>query len=103
MVTDPQGKTQRRAERRDLPGLTPGGSRRLARLFLSCAQQRYVFPFARCDMAITKAEVGKTRIGWIGTGVMGRWMCQHLLTKGFKATVYNRGRDKAAPLLDAGA
>ena len=53
-------------------------------------------------MAITKAEPGKTRIGWIGTGVMGRWMCQHLMTKGYKATVYNRSKDKAQPLLDAG-
>jgi len=31
---------------------------------------------------MTRAEPGKTRIGWIGTGVMGRWMCQHLMTKG---------------------
>src|SRR5262249_53194525 len=54
-------------------------------------------------MAISKAEPGKTRIGWIGTGVMGRWMCQHLMTKGFKATVYNRTRDKAKPLLEQGA
>jgi 3-hydroxyisobutyrate dehydrogenase len=54
-------------------------------------------------MPITRAEPGKTRIGWIGTGVMGRWMCQHLLTNGYKGTVYNRSRDKAKPLLDAGA
>jgi 3-hydroxyisobutyrate dehydrogenase len=54
-------------------------------------------------MASTKAEPGKTRVGWIGTGVMGRWMCQHLMTKGYSATVYNRSRDKAKPLLDAGA
>src|SRR5207247_133097 len=54
-------------------------------------------------MAINKAEAGKTRVGWIGTGVMGRWMCQHLMTKGYKATVYNRSRDKAQPLLDGGA
>jgi 3-hydroxyisobutyrate dehydrogenase len=54
-------------------------------------------------MAITRAEPGKTRIGWIGTGVMGRWMCQHLMTKGYKATVYTRSREKARPLLDAGA
>src|SRR5438046_3557253 len=54
-------------------------------------------------MAITKADPGKTRIGWIGTGVMGRWMCQHLMTKGFKATVYNRTKDKAKPLLEQGA
>ena len=49
------------------------------------------------------AEPGKTKIGWIGTGVMGRWMCQHLMTKGYQATVYNRTKEKAQPLLDAGA
>src|SRR5262245_43107219 len=54
-------------------------------------------------MAISKAEPGKTRIGWIGTGVMGRWMCQHAMNKGYKATVYNRSRDKARELLAAGA
>jgi len=54
-------------------------------------------------MSVSKAEPGKTRVGWIGTGVMGRWMCQHLVGKGYKATVYNRSKDKAAPLLEAGA
>jgi 3-hydroxyisobutyrate dehydrogenase len=54
-------------------------------------------------MAFPKAEPGKTRIGWIGTGVMGRWMCQHLMTKGYQATVFNRSRDKTKPLVEAGA
>ncbi len=54
-------------------------------------------------MPFTKAEPGKTRVGWIGTGVMGRWMCQHVLTKGYPATVYNRSREKTKPLTDAGA
>jgi 3-hydroxyisobutyrate dehydrogenase len=54
-------------------------------------------------MAPSKAEPGMTRVGWIGTGVMGRWMCGHLMAKGYKATVYNRSRDKAKPLLDEGA
>src|SRR3954452_22716902 len=54
-------------------------------------------------MALSKAEPGKTKVGWIGTGVMGRWMCQHVMSKGFQATVYNRSKDKAAPLLEAGA
>src|SRR4051812_5465988 len=49
------------------------------------------------------ATPGTTRIGWIGTGVMGRWMCQHALAAGFAATVYNRTRAKAQPLLDQGA
>src|SRR6266566_3676655 len=54
-------------------------------------------------MAFSKAEPGKTRVGWIGTGVMGRWMCQHLLTKGYQATVYNRSKEKTQPLIEAGA
>ncbi len=54
-------------------------------------------------MTIPPARPGKTRIGWIGTGVMGRWMCQHAMAKGFSATVYNRSKDKAQPLLDLGA
>jgi 3-hydroxyisobutyrate dehydrogenase len=54
-------------------------------------------------MAVSKAEPGKTRVGWVGTGVMGRWMCQHLMSKGYAATVSNRSKDKAGPLLEAGA
>lgn len=54
-------------------------------------------------MAISKAEAGKTRVGWIGTGVMGRWMCQHVMSKGYAATVYNRSKEKTQPLLEAGA
>src|SRR5947209_4531406 len=54
-------------------------------------------------MPLKKAEPGKTRIGWIGTGVMGLSMCRHLITKGYAATVFNRTKDKAQPLLDAGA
>jgi 3-hydroxyisobutyrate dehydrogenase len=54
-------------------------------------------------MGIPAATPGTTRIGWIGTGVMGRWMCQHAMAKGFAATVYNRSKDKLQPLLDLGA
>ncbi|MCC9603033.1 NAD(P)-dependent oxidoreductase [Stieleria sp. JC731] len=45
----------------------------------------------------------KTRIGWIGTGVMGKSMCGHLISAGYSATVYNRSREKTKPLADAGA
>lgn len=45
----------------------------------------------------------KTRIGWIGTGVMGASMCGHLLEAGFSATVYNRSREKADGLIKRGA
>ncbi len=46
---------------------------------------------------------GKTRVGWIGTGVMGSSMCGHLMTAGYKAVVYNRSPEKARPLIDRGA
>lgn len=45
----------------------------------------------------------QTRIGWIGTGVMGRSMCGHLVAAGFPTTVYSRTREKAEALLAAGA
>ncbi len=45
----------------------------------------------------------QTRIGWIGTGVMGHSMCGHLLAAGYPTTVYSRTRAKAEPLLAAGA
>jgi 3-hydroxyisobutyrate dehydrogenase len=54
-------------------------------------------------MAQISIAPGKTRIGWIGTGVMGRSMCGHLMDRGFSATVYNRTKDKAAALLEKGA
>jgi 3-hydroxyisobutyrate dehydrogenase len=54
-------------------------------------------------MTFSKAQPGTTRIGWIGTGVMGRWMCEHLMKAGYAAAVYNRSQDKAQPLLQAGA
>lgn len=44
-----------------------------------------------------------TRIGWIGTGVMGMPMCQHLMDHGFKVIVYNRTFSKAEILLAHGA
>ena len=46
---------------------------------------------------------GKTRIGWIGTGVMGSSMCGHLIDKGFSATVYSRTKAKAEALIAKGA
>ncbi|MBM4005323.1 MAG: NAD(P)-dependent oxidoreductase [Planctomycetes bacterium] len=54
-------------------------------------------------MSTMEVIPGKTRIGWIGTGVMGASMCGHLIKKGFGATVYNRSRSKAETLIQAGA
>jgi 3-hydroxyisobutyrate dehydrogenase len=49
------------------------------------------------------AYMEKPLIGWIGTGVMGRWMCHHLLSAGYPMVVYNRTASKAQPLLEEGA
>lgn len=49
------------------------------------------------------AEPGRTRLGWIGTGVMGSSMAGHLQQAGFDLTVYTRSKEKAAALLEAGA
>ncbi|MEE2990363.1 MAG: NAD(P)-dependent oxidoreductase [Planctomycetota bacterium] len=46
---------------------------------------------------------GTTKIGWIGTGVMGASMCGHLVAKGFQTTLFTRSRDKAESLLEKGA
>jgi 3-hydroxyisobutyrate dehydrogenase len=54
-------------------------------------------------MPFAQAEPGQTRVGWIGTGVMGRWMCQHVMDRGYKVTVYNRTAEKAQPLVERGA
>ena len=54
-------------------------------------------------MDIVEVASGKTGIGWIGTGVMGRWMCEHCMDAGFSATVYNRTIGKTDPLREKGA
>lgn len=46
---------------------------------------------------------GRTRIGWIGTGVMGASMCGHLMEAGYAATVYSRTMSKAEQLIQNGA
>lgn len=44
-----------------------------------------------------------TRIGWIGTGVMGAPMCGHLLAAGHDVGVFTRSAERAQALLAQGA
>jgi 3-hydroxyisobutyrate dehydrogenase len=44
-----------------------------------------------------------TRVGWIGTGVMGAPMAGHLLDAGHELEVFNRTRSRAGGLLERGA
>ena len=54
-------------------------------------------------MAALTMTPGVTRVGWIGTGVMGSSMVGHLMTAGYSATVYTRSQSKADPLVARGA
>jgi 3-hydroxyisobutyrate dehydrogenase len=54
-------------------------------------------------MQLRKAQPGQTRVGFIGTGVMGLSMCRHLITAGYATTVTTRHKAKAEALLQAGA
>ncbi|MCL4107071.1 UNVERIFIED_CONTAM: hypothetical protein GTU68_050302 [Idotea baltica] len=54
-------------------------------------------------MTVQEISPQTTRIGWIGTGVMGASMCGHLMKAGFAATVYSRTKSKAEGLTNDGA
>jgi 3-hydroxyisobutyrate dehydrogenase len=54
-------------------------------------------------MAVSTIAPGSTKIGWIGTGVMGSSMCGHLIDAGFAATVTTRTKAKASGLIEKGA
>ena len=43
------------------------------------------------------------KIGWIGTGVMGRSMCLNVQNQGYPIHVFTRTRQKAEELINAGA
>ena len=51
-------------------------------------------------MAVNPQE---TRVGWIGTGVMGASMAGHLMAAGYSLTVHTRSKEKAADLESRGA
>ena len=52
---------------------------------------------------MTKYLPENTRIGWIGSGVMGHSMCGHLLDADYRVTLFSRTRNKAESLLQRGA
>jgi 3-hydroxyisobutyrate dehydrogenase len=54
-------------------------------------------------MNVEKISPESTKVGWIGTGIMGKSMCGHILKAGYKVFAYNRTREKAKELIDQGA
>ena len=63
----------------------------------SCGE---VWPWS---VQLSKEHMSDTRIGWVGTGVMGISMCGHLMAKGYPTTIYSRTKSRAQSLLDKGA
>lgn len=54
-------------------------------------------------MTTTQTVTGSKRIGMIGLGLMGTALAERLLEHGYQVLVWNRTREKAAPLLARGA
>ena len=55
------------------------------------------------DHPRTPAPASLMPVGFVGTGIMGRSMAGHMLAAGHELHVFNRTREKAQPLLAAGA
>ncbi len=55
------------------------------------------------EQTLRPATPSDTRVGWIGTGVMGASMCQHLQAAHYRLTLYTRNRSKASAILAKGA
>jgi len=51
----------------------------------------------------TREEMMALKVGFIGLGMMGQPMAENIARAGYDLTVYNRTREKTAPLADAGA
>lgn len=48
-------------------------------------------------------SIENTKIGWIGTGIMGEPMCGHIVDAGYKTFIYTRSKEKAEGLIAKGA
>jgi 3-hydroxyisobutyrate dehydrogenase len=59
--------------------------------------------FTNASMNTQEISPKTTRLGWIGTGVMGASMCGHLMKAGFSMSIHTRTRSKAEDLLARGA
>eukprot|EP01113_Clastostelium_recurvatum_P035076 TRINITY_DN4840_c0_g1_i3.p1 TRINITY_DN4840_c0_g1~~TRINITY_DN4840_c0_g1_i3.p1 ORF type:complete len:330 (+),score=85.22 TRINITY_DN4840_c0_g1_i3:41-1030(+) len=59
------------------------------------------YPIRRMS-SLSVAKPGVTKVGFIGTGVMGRSMCGHLIKAGYEVCMYNRTKEKMTPLVELG-
>lgn len=56
-----------------------------------------------CRRVAANQPTKTTTVGWIGTGRMGLELCQRLQKAGYDLAVYNRTKEKLAPLAEKGA
>ena len=74
-------------------------------MFRGIVRRSFALPFRAHSRACSTAtqidmDPAKVNIGWIGTGIMGRSMCDNLLKNGFQnVTVFNRTKKKAEKLV----
>ena len=52
---------------------------------------------------MNQKETIMEQVGWIGTGVMGKSMCAHIMKKGYPMSVYNRTKNRTENLCSEGA
>ncbi|WP_127585477.1 NAD(P)-dependent oxidoreductase [Paenibacillus koleovorans] len=55
------------------------------------------------ELELEAVQSGKTVVGFVGTGVMGRSMAAHLYKAGYRVLVYSRTQAKAEELVQLGA
>lgn len=58
---------------------------------------------SKIAVAMETATPGRTRVGFVGTGVMGAPITRHILSHGYTVRVYNRTQSKTDALVAAGA
>lgn len=73
------------------------------RLTVSLAKQTFPIMTADPDTSSAPGQSAAAPIGVIGLGLLGTALAERLLDGGFPVSVYNRTREKAAPLLERGA
>ena len=62
----------------------------------------YIF-IIKTYISLFNMEKAALRIGWIGTGVMGKSMVGHLMKQGYQLSIYTRTKAKAEELIQLGA
>ena len=69
------------------------------RRFKSCRPDHFIIRLTKLLKHMSK----QSKVGWIGSGIMGYSMSKNLLDAGVSLSVFTRTKEKAAPLIERGA